>query len=210
MPLQRLLRAAESLGEPIDTPSRPLARELVELVCEELGFEAELVSVDATPRPPPSAAERVKLPLRPPVVTLMGHVDHGKTSLLDAFRGSQLAAAEAGGITQGISAFTVEAGTPHALTFIDTPGHELFSAMRRRGARATDVVVLVVACDAGVQPTTVQAIEYARETGAPLVVAANKIDKPDAERGKARLLTQLMEFGVVPEEMGGEVHRDTG
>ena len=82
--------------------------------------------------------------------------------------------------------------------------------MRRRGARATDVVVLVVACDAGVQPTTVQAIEYARETGAPLVVAANKIDKPDAERGKARLLTQLMEFGVVPEEMGGEVHRDTG
>ncbi len=204
LPLPKLQSAAEALGEPIDTASRPLPQELIELLAEEVGgVDVRIISVDAVGRGPPADSERAALPLRPPVVTLMGHVDHGKTSLLDALRDSQLAAAEAGGITQGISAFTVGEAA-EAMTVIDTPGHELFSAMRRRGAKATDVVVLVVAVDAGVQPTTVQAIEYARATDAPLVVAANKIDKPDAERQLSKLTSQLLEHGVVAEEMGGE------
>ena len=204
LPLKRLLRMAEDLGEPIDSALLPLAPELIELLALECEATLELEEVDACPRPKPSAEEAAALPVRPPVVTLMGHVDHGKTSLLDAFRGSNLTAGEAGGITQGISAFSVGEGAS-TITFIDTPGHELFAAMRRRGANATDVIILVVAVDAGIQPTTVQAIEFARDMGVPLVVAANKMDRPDAEKLLHKLTAQLLEHGVVSEEMGGEV-----
>ena len=206
MPFEQLLDMAEALGESIVGPSQPLSSELLELLAIEAGAESiDVQPVDLGRRPPLSDEERSKLPLRPPVVTLMGHVDHGKTSLLDAFRGSSIAAGEAGGITQSISAFTVDADTPQALTFIDTPGHELFASMRQRGASATDLVVLVVAVDAGVQPTTVQAIEFARGTSAPVVVAINKMDRDDADKEYPKVVQQLLSHGLVPEDMGGEV-----
>jgi len=135
----------------------------------------------------------------------MGHVDHGKTSLLDAFRGSKLASLEAGGITQAISAFMVEPNTPRAITFVDTPGHELFASMRKRGAHLTDIIVLVVAIDAGVQSTTKEAISHAMKLGCPMVVAANKIDTPGAEENLTKVKAQLLENGVVLEEFGGDV-----
>ena len=204
-PVQKVMDAAEEMGEPLDSSSHPLPRELMELIGLEFNTTVSVVEVDLGRRPPPSEEEEQKLPLRPPVVTLMGHVDHGKTSLLDAFRGSSIAAGEAGGITQAISAFTVDEGTEQAITFIDTPGHEFFSAMRQRGATATDIVILVVAVNAGVQPTTVQAIEYAREMGAPVIVAANKIDRDGSEAARLRLGQQLLEAGLQVEEFGGEV-----
>lgn len=204
-PTAKLMEVAASLGEEIDAPARPLSAELIELLAMELDVTIEVQPVDVGRRPKLTGEAYAKLPVRPPVVTLMGHVDHGKTSLLDAFRGSDIAGGEAGGITQGISAFMVDEGTDQAMAFIDTPGHELFAAMRQRGARATDVVILVVAVDAGVQPTTVQAIEFAREMGVPLVVAANKIDRVGAEEGKQKVMMQLLEHGVAVEEMGGEV-----
>lgn len=205
MPVASVLQTATSLGETIDGPSSPLSAELLELLGMESGVVVEVLPVDLGRRPEPSETQRQKLPPRPPVVTLMGHVDHGKTSLLDAFRGSKLADAEAGGITQSISAFTVDQGTEKAITFIDTPGHELFAAMRQRGASITDIVLLVVAVDSGVQPTTAQAIQYAHSTNAPIVVAANKIDRDGAQDGVARVAQQLLQYGVAIEDMGGEV-----
>ncbi|KOO53049.1 translation initiation factor if-2 [Chrysochromulina tobinii] len=205
MSTPKLQELAEELGEHIDAPSRPLTAEVMELLAMEVGATLQITPVDVSRRPSPSEKERASLPVRPPVVTLMGHVDHGKTSLLDAFRNSDIASGEAGGITQGISAFIVDEGTEQAMTFIDTPGHELFAAMRQRGARATDIIILVVAVDAGVQPTTEQAIEFARQMGTPLVVAINKMDRPDAQKLLPKITQQLLARGVVPEDMGGEV-----
>lgn len=144
-----------------------------------------------------------KLPLRPPVVTVIGHVDHGKTTLLDAIRNSEVAKKEAGGITQHIGAYEVELDKERKIVFIDTPGHEAFTTMRARGVKATDIAILVVAADDGVKPQTIEAINHAKAANVPILVAINKIDKPGVQINRVK--EELSKQGIIPEEWGGEV-----
>ena len=194
-----LIKTLFNLGE-IVTINQPLNNDLLEILSGEYNFKFVVIGfenkLDELYKDEPE-----DLVLRPPIVTVMGHVDHGKTTLLDAIRKSNVAGGEAGGITQHIGAYQIEYKN-RKITFIDTPGHEAFTAMRARGARVTDIAIIVVAANDGIMPQSVEAIDHAKAAGVPIIVAINKIDLPDADPEKVK--KSLTEHGIVPEEWGGD------
>ena len=202
-PVTKVIGACMSLGMMVSINQRLDAETLV-LVAEEFGYEVEFVTANLTDAIAQSEAEDTEADLvsRPPVITVMGHVDHGKTSLLDHIRNANVIAGEAGGITQHIGAYHVELADGQKITFLDTPGHEAFTAMRARGAKMTDVAIIIVAADDCIMPQTVEAINHAQAAGVPMVFAINKIDKPGANPEKIR--EQLSNMNILVEDWGGK------
>ncbi|MCY7271062.1 MAG: translation initiation factor IF-2 [Sphingomonas bacterium] len=198
-----LIKSLFKMGMPI-TLSETIDQDTAELLVTEFGHNIKRVSesdIDIDSSDDVDAAETLKT--RPPVVTIMGHVDHGKTSLLDAIRGAAVVSGEAGGITQHIGAYQVMLKDKSKITFLDTPGHEAFTEMRQRGANVTDIVILVVAADDGLKPQTIEAINHTKAAGVPMIVAINKIDKHEANAQKVR--EELLQHEIIVEAMGGEV-----